>query len=310
VADFELILVLRGLQGVGYTAFNAVTVAMLGDRLRGQPESAAQGVRVLLNKTTGFVGPTVAGVLAAVAWYYPFYLYGLAVPAGLLVYHYLEPVATDPDGGEDRRSLRSYLDEMAALVRDPFIAAVLAGGFFRMVLKYALYSFLPLAVVHQYGGSLGYAGFLVGLYSLIGAVVASQSARFTGRLSHAYALVAGFLVAAVAFVAFPLAGGIAAVTVLVLVHGVGEGVINPVHKSVMSQSVAADVRAGLVTSNAIVQNTAKTVTPVVLGWLLVVVGQDAYDQLFLLTGAVTLVAAVVALAALAVGRPSARRASL
>jgi MFS family permease len=315
VTEFWAILVLRGLQGIGYTAFNSLTVALLGDRLTGQPESAAQGVRVLLNKVTGFVGPTVAGVLAAVAWNYPFFLYGLAIPVGLLVYVYLErptgddAPATAANGGE-RRSLTAYLRDMSGLVRDPFIAAILAGGFFRMVMKYALYTFLALAVVQQYDGSVGYAGFLVGLYSLIGAVVASQSARFTGSMSHSYALVAGFAIAGVAFVAFPLAGGLVALTVLVLVHGVGEGIINPVHKSIMSQSVTDDVRAGLVTTNAIVQNTAKTITPVVLGGVLVVLGESAYDQLFLLTGAVTLVATVIALGALVVGHASRRRAAL
>lgn len=316
VTDFEVILVLRGLQGIGYTAFNSLTVALLGDRLTGQPESAAQGVRVLLNKTTGFVGPTVAGVLAAVAWNYPFYLYALAIPVGVLVYVYLGSPETDadvaptaPDGG-DRRTLASYLGDMARLVRDPFIAAILAGGFFRMVMKYGLYAFLALAVVEQYGGSLGYAGFLVGLYSGVGAVVASQSARFTGITTHSYALVGGFLIAAVAFILFPLAGGLVGVTLLVAIHGVGEGIINPVHKSVMSQSVAADVRAGLVTTNAIVQNTAKTVTPVVLGAVLVVVSRQAYDQLFLLMGVVTLGVSLVALAALALGGTSDRRASL
>lgn len=315
VTEFWAILVLRGLQGIGYTAFNALTVALLGDRLTGQPESAAQGVRVLLNKLTGFVGPTVAGVLAAIAWNYPFFLYGLAIPVGLLVYRYLgQPEESDgtavaANGGE-RRSLASYLQEMGGLVRDPFIAAILAGGFVRMVLKYALYTFLALAVVQQYDGSVGYAGFLVGLYSLIGAVVASQSARFTGVLSHSYALVAGFAIAGIAFVAFPLAGGLVALTALVLVHGVGEGIINPVHKSIMSQSVTADVRAGLVTTNAIVQNTAKTITPVALGGVLVVLGESAYDQLFLLTGVFTLVATAVALVALVVGSTSRRRASL
>lgn len=314
VADFRAILVLRALQGIGYTAFNSLTVALLGDRLSGQSESAAQGVRVLMNKTTGFVGPTVAGVLAAIAWQYPFFLYGLAIPVGLLVYRYLGPHRTPsverptPDGG--RRSLSAYLGDMAGLVRDPFIAAILAGGFFRMALKYALYTFLAFAVVDQYGGSDAYAGFLVGLYSLIGAVVASQSARFTGAMDHSYALVIGFAIAAVAFVAFPLAGGLAGLTVLVLMHGLGEGIINPVHKSLMSQSVAADVRAGLVTTNAIVQNTAKTVTPVALGALLVVLGGRAYDELFLLTGGVTLVATAVALTVLVIGGPSDRRASL
>lgn len=309
VGDFRTILVLRGLQGVGYTAFNSLTVALLGDLLTGTEESAAQGTRVLLNKLTGFAGPAIAGVLAGLAWQYPFYLYAAALPAGVLVLLRLGDDSGTEDG-EESRGLREYGDDIAALVRDPYIAGVLGGGFVRMFLKYALYTFLSLAVVSQYGGSLGYAGFLVGLYSLIGAVVASQSARFTEGLSHSYALLLGFVIAAVAYLAFPLAAGLVGVTLIVLVHGIGEGIINPVHKSILSQAVESDVRGGFVTTNAIVQNTAKTVAPVALAPVLVVFGGQAYDTLFFVAGAASLLACVVALVALVVGGQSPHRARL
>lgn len=319
VEDFTTILVLRALQGIGYTAFNSLTVALLGDLLTGSEESAAQGIRALLNKGTGFVGPTIAGVLAGVAWNYPYFLYAAAIPAGILVYlrYDTENPADDgqesaADGGRSEsteRSVREYGRDMLRLVRDPFIAAILAGGFFRMFLKYTLYTFLALAVVNQYGGSQGYAGFLVGLYSLIGAGIASQSARFTDALGHSYALIVGFLVASVAFVLFPFAGGVTVLTGLVLLHGIGEGIINPVHKSIMSQSVVKDVRVGLVASNAIVQNTAKTVTPLVLSPVLILFPSKAYNVLFLLTGGVTLGVTVVALGVLVTAGRSSRRLS-
>jgi MFS family permease len=308
VGDFEAILALRGLQGIGYTAFNSLTVALLGDLLSGTEESAAQGTRVLLNKLTGFAGPAVAGVLAGLAWQYPFYLYAAALPAGVLVWLRLGDDTNDE--GEETRGIREYGDDIASLVRDPYIVGVLGGGFVRMFLKYALYTFLALAVRYQYGGSLGFAGFLVGLYSLVGAVVASQSARFTEGLSHSYALLLGFVVAAVAYLAFPLAAGLVGVTVIVLVHGVGEGIINPVHKSILSQAVESDVRGGFVTTNAIVQNTAKTVAPVALAPVLVVFGSGSYDLLFFVAGAVGLLSCLVAFVALAVGDASPHRARL
>lgn len=308
VADFRLILLFRGLQGIGYTAFNSLTVALLGDLLSGPEESAAQGTRVLLNKLTGFVGPALGGILAAIAWQYPFYLYAVGIPAGILVYLRLGDDTQSVEGKQ--RSLREYGADIATLIRDPYIAGVLGGGFVRMFLKYALYTFLSLAVVKQYGGSIGFAGFLVGLYSLVGAFVASQSARFTEGLSHSYALLLGFVIAAIAYLAFPFATGLVAVTGLVLVHGIGEGIINPVHKSILSQAVDHDIRGGLVTSNAIVQNTAKTVTPVALAPVLVLFGNQGYDTLFFIAGAVSLAACGVALVALLVGDVSPHRARL
>lgn len=303
--DFRVILGLRGLQGIGYTAFNSLTVALLGDLLTGSQESAAQGTRVLFNKVTGFAGPTVAGVLAAIAWQYPFYLYAISIPVGVLVFLRLGDDAKTAD--EDSRGLREYGSDIRGLIGDPFILGVLGGGFIRMFLKYALYTFLALAVVNQYDGSIGYAGLLVGLYSLIGAVVASQSARLTEGFSHSYALLLGFVIAAVAYAAFPLVGSLVGVTALVLIHGIGEGIINPVHKSILSQSVEAEVRGGIVTTNAIVQNTAKTITPVVLSPILVLVSTNAYDELFLVTGVVSLLACVIALVALLIGEPSSHR---
>jgi MFS family permease len=304
-SDFRVILALRGLQGIGYTAFNSLVVALLGDILTGSQESAAQGSRVLLNKLTGFAGPAIGGVLAAIAWQYPFYLYAVAVPAGILVFLNLDGDMDAAD--EDSRDLWEYIRDIRDLIRDPFVIGVLGGGFVRMFLKYALYTFLAFAVVNQYGGSIGYAGLLVGLYSLTGGIVATQAARFTESFSHSYALLTGFVIASAAYVAFPLAGGIVGLTLLVLLHGAGEGIINPVQKSILSQSVQADVRGGLVTTNAIVHNIAKTVTPVVLSPILLLAGKNAYDQLFLITGAVALVACGVALVALLVGDPSKHR---
>lgn len=303
-ADFWVILAFRGIQGIGYTAFNSLTVALLGDLLTGTEESAAQGSRVLLNKFTGFAGPAIAGVLAGLAWQYPFYLYAAGIPVGILVYFRLDDDAT---AEEDSQGIREYGVNMRDLMKDPFIVGVLGGGFVRMFLKYALYTFLALAVANQYDGSVGYAGLLIGLYSLIGAVVASQSARFTEEISHSYALLLGFVVAGIAYLGFPLAEGLAGITALVLFHGIGEGIINPIHKSILSQSVESGVRGGFVTTNAVVQNTAKTVTPVMLSPVLVLFGGEAYDMLFLTTGGVTVGACAIALVALLFGKSSARR---
>lgn len=266
--NFRLLLLLRGLQGIGYTAFNSLTVALLGDLLSGSTESAAQGARVLLNKLASFAGPAIVGVFAAIAWYYPFYLYGLAIPVGVLVYlrlggtieseHSFGGVDGDGDGDDaDDRGLRGYAVDVRSLLADPYIAGVLGAGFFRMFLKYAL--------------------------------------------------LLGFVIAGVAFLAFPLAGGLIAVTVLVLIHGIGEGIINPIHKSILSQSVETDLRAGLVTSNATIQNAAKTVTPVILGPILVLSDASGYALLFTVVGDATLVASFAAVVTLAFGSSSKRR---
>ena len=318
VTSFETILALRVLQGIGYAAFNPLTVVMLGDLLSGPTESAAQGTRVVLNNSTAFFGPVVGGILAGIAWNYPFMVYAVGIPVGLLVlFKYTEE---DARGFNDnpsasflttlRQTLGEYFRDMLSVSRDPFILGILTAGFLRMFLKYTLYTFLALAIVQQYGGSFSFAGLLIGAYSGIGAVVATQAARFTESLSYEYALIVGFLVASVAFSLFPIADGVLVLTVLVLLHGVGEGIINPIHKSLLTQSVTREARAGLSALNGTVQAVSKTATPVVMSFPLLLFGSPRYDLLFLIAGVISLAASLVSVVALSFGGMSPRRTRL
>lgn len=305
--DFQTILALRAVQGCGYAAFNPLTVSLLGDLLTGHEEAASQGVRAVLNKVSGFLGPVLGGILAGVAWYFPFYLYALAIPVGVLVYLSLstgegevaEDVAGDEKQETDDGGFRYYVRGLVDMFKRPSIGLILLGGFFRMFLKYTLYTFLALAVVNQLGASLETAGLLVGTYSLVGAVVGTQSARFIKSAGHMYALLGAFIIASAAFVVFPFVDSLAVLAVLVVVHGVGEGIINPIHKSILTQSVGQDTRVGLVTTNGISQSIGRTITPVVLSPLLLLQGWN-YSHLFFIAGGITLALTVILTLAIAV----------
>lgn len=305
-SSFEMILLLRALQGCGYAAFNPLTVSLLGDLLTGHEEAASQGVRAVLNKISGFLGPALGGVLAGIAWYFPFYLYALAMPVGVLVYlslsvggddsdapaENLDDVDTgDKESNSEHGKFLYYARGLVDTLKRPSIGFIILGGFFRMFLKYTLYTFLALAVVNQFDGSFGVAGLLVGTYSLTGAVVGTQSARFTKNFGHMNALIGAFLIASAAFVLFPLVDSLLFVAVLVVAHGVGEGIINPVHKSIQTQSVTKETRVGLVTTNGIAQSIGRTVTPVILSPLLLLQGWN-YSHLFFVSGGITLVLTV------------------
>jgi MFS family permease len=293
--DFETILLLRAIQGSGYAAFNPLTVSLLGTLLSGQEEAASQGVRSLLNKLSGFLGPTVAGVLASVAWYYPFFLYAVAIPVGVLVFVALSNGEDDEDDALDDTGISGfgqYATELLTLLKRPLIVTIVLGGFFRMFLKYTFYTFIALVVVDQFNSNTGIAGLLIGAYSLIGGLFGTQAARIIDRFGHVHSLIVAFVVASGAFAVFALTNSLVVVVALVVVHGIGEGIINPVHKSILTQSVGDDVRVGLVTTNGIAQSIGRTVTPVVLSPLVLFPGVT-YSTLFSVSGTVTLVVVVL-----------------
>jgi ACDE family multidrug resistance protein len=95
--DFELLLALRVLQGVGAAALGAINVTLIGDLFSGRERTAALGY----NSTVLSVGtasyPAIGGALATLGWFYPFALPIAAIPIALLVFFSLVE-STDTKG--------------------------------------------------------------------------------------------------------------------------------------------------------------------------------------------------------------------
>ncbi|HUW96094.1 MAG TPA: MFS transporter, partial [Anaerolineae bacterium] len=81
--DFELLLLLRFLQGVGAAGLGAINLTIIGDLYTGQERTEAMGCNssVLSVGTASY--PAIGGILATVGWFYPFLLPLAAIPVTL-----------------------------------------------------------------------------------------------------------------------------------------------------------------------------------------------------------------------------------
>jgi hypothetical protein len=123
--DFRAVLALRFVQGVGFAGLTPVIVTSIGDLYEASEEATAQGLRFSTSGLALMTFPLLTGVLVAVAWYVPFFLYALPFPVALLLWRYFEEPhetseAESPGGRQQARRL-------VGLVQQPRIAAVLVG---------------------------------------------------------------------------------------------------------------------------------------------------------------------------------------
>ena len=280
VSDFAVILGLRALQGVGFSGIVPLVVALLGDMYEGAEEVGAQGWRVTFVNLGAFAFPIVVGYLAAVAWNLPFLLFAAAVPAGLAVLRYF------PDVGATYTPPERYVRAVATAAWNPSIAAAFVVGFARFFSLYALYTFLPLLIVER-GLQAAQVGLVVGAINGAKMLVATQSRRTLSVGSPRTTMVVAFLASAVAVAGFFLADGFAAFLVVAAAFGACEGVTAPLQKTVLTRHAAAQVRAGVVSFNAVLQNVGKTLGPLVLG---LVVSGVSLAAVFLALGVVGVVA--------------------
>lgn len=288
--SFAVVLALRVLQGVGFSGIIPLVVVIVGDLFSGADEVGAQGMRVAFVNAGAFLFPVATGLLAEIAWNVPFLLFAVAVPAGAVVLRWMpEPSARRPPPA-------GYLRAVLAAAGDRRVAVALVAGPLRFFLLYGLYTFLPVLVV-AHGVSVAAAGTVVGAVNAAKLVVASQSRRSLGFGTPQRTMAVGLLPVTAAMALFAVAETFVGFLLVALAFGAADGVVAPLQKSVLTQNTAAEVRAGMIATNAVFQNAAKTVAPVSLGLLIAVTGVGGVFVAVAVAGGLVALGLVVALAA-------------
>lgn len=283
--DFNVVLLLRFVQGVGFACVMPLTIVLIGDQLRATEEVAAQGLRGSANATAEFVFPVLGGALALTGWSYPFFVYALAVPLSFLIWRRLkEPVA------EERAPLATpYLGQLVRWVRTARNAVVLLMGMSRFLIKYAVYIYLPVYVVESLGYSILAGGTFVALVGIVNAVVSSQAGRIARRFDMITVMCAGFLLLAIGAIVIPNSPGPAVLLPAIGLIGLGDGLIGPMQRSLLTQNSSTHLRGGVIGANHVFVSLGKTLAPG-LGLILLVAG---LPEIFFLMSFVALVSATL-----------------
>jgi MFS family permease len=283
-SSYGVLLALRALQGAAFAGTLPLTATLVGDLYTGPEGSSAQGIRSGLNGLAGAVAPVVAGVLAAVAWQYPFALYALSFPvAGLVYWYYPEPVAArgQTEGSDVGSELRNYWRAIWG-VADRRLAVFLTGGLVLFFLKGGFATFLPVFVVDELGAPVTAAGTILGVYGGTRVVVSPLSGSVLGRLGRKRTMVLGAATAAVGIGALPGTSTLLALGAASGVFAVGEALLNPVLNDAVAATAASEQRAGVMAGLQILKNVSLTVAPALLGF---VIGTAGFAVAFLLTAA-------------------------
>lgn len=284
VSSFPALLALRAVQGVTFAGTLPLTPTLSGDLYTGVEGSSAQGLRSGMNGLANAVAPVVAGLLAVVAWQYPFVLMALTLPAAALVYRYY-PEPVEPRTPADGESLRG---EVAAYWRgvrgaaDRQLGVYMAGGFTLFFLKGGFRTFLPVFVVVSVGAPVTAAGTLLGVYGAARLVVAPLSGSVMARVGRKRTMLLGTGFAGVGIGAIPAAPSLVLLGLTAVVYAAGEGLLNPVVNDAVAGAAVAEQRAGVMSGLQMLKNVALTVSPVLLGGI---IGLAGYSAAFLLAAA-------------------------
>ena len=262
---FGWVLALRAIQGIGFSAVIPLTIVLIGDLLEGDSEVGGQGLKVFLDRIGYLVFPPLGGILAAIAWFWPFALYLIVVPLGLMVLFWMPETKTSGNS----EGTWSYLGDMLRLTRHPRLLVAFSAGFLRFFLDYGFLTYFPLFLVRSHGISTATAGFLYAFFSAGAMLTSSQAGRLAAGHDKARLLFLAFVVSGAALVAVPFLPGVWLVGTALFFYGLANGVISPMQKSLLTQNAPTEMRGGIISFDRLIQQVSKTVSTTVVGLLLV-----------------------------------------
>ena len=298
VDSFSSVLVLRALQGVGYAGVMPLTIVLIGDTFTRETETSAQGIKVLLDRAALLVIPIAVGALSALAWQMPFVLYALTIPLAFVAMLRLRERAVVQ---EERPQNYLKMVGMACLkVRSLTIFSMSSMRFF---LEFSFFTYLPIFAIETLGVSVIKGGFLFGIFALGSMMTASAIGPLAARFERVPLVTGAFLVQAGCLSVAALAQNVWWLGAAMLVFGLANGIISPAQKSLLTQSVPRQLRAGFVSADRISQQVAKSIAPLIAGFIVVF---TSIQMMFMVMGVFTLgwVIVVVALNARGSLRPS------
>lgn len=266
--DFEMLLWLRLLQGMGAAALGALNITIVGDLYSGWKRATVMGYNASVLSVGTALYPAIGGALALIGWFYPFFLPVLALPVALLVLWRLK----NPEPSMDEK-LSTYLRNTLISVRNPRALGLFLASLVIFVVLYGAYlTYLPFLLRLSFDASPLLIGLVFSATSLATAVTSWRLGRLARRFSERNLVRLGFAFYAVAMIAIPLAPSVGLLLLPALLFGATNGISIPSILSMLTGLAPAEYRAAFMSVNAMTLRLGQTLGPVVAGLMLQVGG--------------------------------------
>jgi MFS family permease len=258
--DFQLLLLLRFLQGVGAASLGSLNATLIGDLFRGREMTQAMGYNASVLSIGTAVYPSLGGALATLGWYVPFALPILGLVVAAAVLFRLEAVEVEPNAG-----LESYLREALAGMKNRKVLGLFLVSIMTFVVLYGAYTtFIPLHLSQEFGSTALAIGLLMSIGSLSTAATASNLGALTKRIRPERLIINAFLLYALSFLVIPFLPGHWWVAVPVALFGVAQGMNYPVVMSLLANLAPTEHRAIFMSANGMVLRVGQTLGPLVM----------------------------------------------
>lgn len=268
VRDFQLLLILRLIQGVGAAPLGSLTVTIIGDLYSGKELVAAMGYNSSVRSIGSASYPAIGGALAMMGWHYPFVLPVMAIPIGFLVLFNLK--TPEP---KNEVHIREHLNIVWKKLRNRQVVGLLVISIIIFIMLFGSYmTCFPLLLGNSFGLSSLIIGLIIASVSLIAAFTSFQLSKIIKLFSRKTILKISFILYALALLIIPLISQPWLFFIPVVIFGIAHGMNIPVIQALFAEAAPLKYRATFMSVSGMTFRVGQTLGPLLMGMVISVWG--------------------------------------
>ena len=260
VHNYHHIIILRIIQGIGAAPLGALNTTLIADFFKGKQRPQAMGYNASVLSLSTASYPLIGGLLAGIAWYYPFIMPLLAIPVGMFVIFGIE----EPEI-EKPTDIKQYFKDISNNIFKREIIAIFVLGTFTFIVLYgAFITYLPFLLNHRFDFSAPKIGFVLSLSSITSAIIASQIGKLTWKFGGLKLLKVAFSLYFVVCILLPYMN-IYTLIIPILLFGGAQGLNIPSLQTSLANLTPDNQRGAFMSLNGMVIRLGQTLGPLIIG---------------------------------------------
>jgi len=266
--DYDVVLLLRFLQGVGGSAIGSLNITLIGDLYSGEQRAEAMGhnASVLSVGTAAF--PAIGGALAMFGWHYPFYLSLCAIPVGFYVIFRL--INPEP---KNNQPFFAYLKGIYSYINNRNVMVLFLLNILTFILLYGSYlTYIPLLLNEKFGAISWQIGLIMSFSSLTTAITSAQLGKLIRKTGYKQILTFSFVLYVVSLSMIPNTGYLWLMLLPAALFGLAQGLNIPILQTLLSGSAPIEYRAAFMSLSGMVLRLGQTLGPIFTGLVFVAFG--------------------------------------
>jgi ACDE family multidrug resistance protein len=261
IKDFNLLLWIRAVQGIGAAALGSINSTIIGDLYEGKRRVQAMGLNASVLSIGVASYPSIGGALALIGWNYPFLLSILALPVGLFALFLLK----NPEP-RNSQTIKEYLSGTWSHLKNMKIAGLFSAGMLSFIIMYGAYlTYFTILMGDKFNASSLTIGIIMSVASLSNAITASQLGRIHRRLSMTTILKISFSVYAFSMLLVPFMSNLWLLLVPAILSGMANGATLPSIQTSVAEIAPLEYRGAIMSLNNMMLRLGQTLGPPLIG---------------------------------------------